>query len=143
VGFQTGSKGKAEQAAVWHVLRARQKTMRGAGRDIRLDAVARAYCAGFNGTTVSSRTRWVRDLNRRGKKPKGWPSNASWEKHRPIWKDTLDRASLFLEGKVSNPCPGAKHFGNTAVGDIPKGRMKLHKCSDRFSNQFYLLESEG
>lgn len=140
---------KEEQHAIGYALAARWKQLLKRYPRIRFVSVIRAYCAGLGENLrkePTSRQKWIRNLLGPNE-PKGWPrSFVSWERHRPLWKDTIDRVRLFSQGRISNPCPGASFFGGKKAGDVPKGKMVRHDCSDRFENQdvpgttFYVLD---
>ena len=144
VGWARTKASKDEQSAVWHVLKRRWRRMAripGIGR-LELSDMVRLYCAGLGNKQWTPRQRWVRNLSWERGKPDGWPKNADWKVHEPLWHDTLKRAMSFLQGKSRNPCAYAEHFGSRKAGDYPRGRMRLHQCSVRFENQFYTIAKE-
>lgn len=136
---------RAEQLAVWWVLRARWVRMQERYPTMRFQDVLRAYCAGLGSRREPTpRQRWIRALTLDGTEPLGWPRHASWSRHRELWRETLERAERWANNRTgSNPCPGAVHFGGLRAGDKPRGRMVRHRCSDRFEryrgSTFYLV----
>lgn len=101
-------------AAVWHTL-ARRAAVVG----MTLRRMVLKYCSVFRGKHEGRRV-WVRGLNADGKRPNGWPESASWSKHAVIWNRMYERAGLFLDGKVKDPCRGKPiHTG----GDMDSHRM--------------------
>lgn len=141
---------KQEQHAIGHALITNWKQITIRWPNMKLVTVIRNYCSGLgymNEIKPTKRQLWVRNLFDETE-PEGWPrSYASWEKHLPFWKDTLKRVEKFSHGKISNPCPGASHFGGGRCGDVPRGRMVRHECSARFEKQkprgttFYVVPS--
>lgn len=134
-----------EQIAVWYVLRSRWLQLSERWPKLRFLDVLKAYCALGTRGQLSKRQRWIRQLTLDGRQPAGWPPSASWEKHQPLWIETLDRAEIWAKSRAeSNPCPGANHFGGLRAGDVPRGRMMRHPCSDRFEafdgSTFYTVE---
>lgn len=136
---------EAEQIAVWFVLRARLIQMRKRWPKLRFLDVLKAYCAVGTRGVLTPRQRWIRQLTLDGTQPPGWPRSASWPDHQPLWLETLDRAEIWAQSKSgNNPCPGANHFGGLRAGDIPRGKMARHPCSNRFErfngSTFYTVE---
>jgi hypothetical protein len=133
---------REEQHAIGYVIVTRWRQMSSAANkdgkiypSLRLIDVIKYYCSGFKRGHPSKRQAWARNLFGHVE-PMGWPAHkASWKRHLPYWMDTLERVNQFVLGKVRNPCPGASHFGGLRAGDIPRGRMVRHKCSDRFDQR--------
>lgn len=122
-----------EQIAVWYVLRNRWLQLQKRWPHMRFLDVLRAYCAGLGNTEPSKRQRWIRALSVELIEPAGWPQYASWDQHAPLWASTLRRADRWAHNRAGpNPCPGATHFGGLRAGDLPRGRMVRHECSERF-----------
>lgn len=46
---------------------------------------------------------WLQHLERDGRRPRGWRA-ASWERHRPLWLQTLDEADALLAGERTHRC---------------------------------------
>jgi len=121
-----------EQRAVWYVLRTRWTQMKRRWPDLRFIDVVKAYCTSgrFERT---QRQKWLRGLTFSGEEPNGWPKKASWKKHSKYWMKTVDAADRWARrGAFRNPCPGASYFGGTRAGDVPKGKMVRHECSEIF-----------
>ena len=51
----------------------------------------------------SVRRDWLRHLERDGRRPRGWRA-ASWERHRPLWLQTLGEADALLAGERTHRC---------------------------------------
>lgn len=126
-------------AAVWHVLRRRADR-----RGRTLAQTTRAYCALWSprgGRT--SRAQWVRSLHApvaaASPRPHGWPGNASWPRHAPMWRAVYHRAGDMLRGGVGDPCGStAWHFG----GAMDEARAKRAgwvrvQCGDTGGQRFW------
>lgn len=143
-GWPTSSVKRREQVAAWYVLATRWRQMTTRWPALRYVDAVRAYCAGLGQNAVpTKRQLWVRGLFL-AKKPKGWPRNASWPKHRRLWFATIERADKWARGELRNPCPGADYFGGLRAGDVPVGDMVRHRCSEQFErakgNTFYRVK---
>ena len=64
---------------------------------------------------------WIRNLNRRGDRPRLLEGQIYWGKHRKLWMKTLDFADRFFRGQVTDPCPQCLHFG----GHFDKKNMNM------------------
>lgn len=139
---------RAEQLAVLWVLRARFVQLRRRWPAMRFVDVVRAYCSGLGlNRAPSPRQRWIRGLNLTASRPPGWPSNLNWDHYAPLWTETLEVAEAWAQNRTGrNPCPGASHFGGLRAGDLPRGRMVRHDCSDRFErfrgSTFFVVNHE-
>lgn len=109
-GWDAGVRG--ECAAQWWVYRNRIKGRSG----WTIERMVRKYSAAVK----HPKRRWVVELNRAGTRPKSWPRNLNWPKHRVYWRSILLLADNFMAGHVPNPSPGALHYG---------GRMDRHRLS--------------
>lgn len=79
-----------------------------ASNEVELVAVVKKYNSVFK--VKSRRSKWVLGLNYLAGKPKYWPSNISWERHRNIWIRKMKLANSWLQNRV-HPCPEANHYG--------------------------------
>lgn len=46
---------------------------------------------------------WLRGLHRDARRPEGW-HGASWERHRPLWLETLEQADALIRGDSLHRC---------------------------------------
>jgi hypothetical protein len=131
-GFDAAESG--ECAAIWWVYR------RGAastGRTVRLQA--RLYSSAIKRGPHHNRP-WIFDLNRSGKKPRGWRRGASWGKHRDRWLKTLALADLFLQWRIPDPLPGVEHYGGSMDRDLSLRKWRRIKIPG-WRNWFYSRRS--
>ena len=68
-------------------------------------------------------------------KPKHWPKTASWSAAQKVYGKTWVTMDKWAKGELSNPCPGAKHWGSVTDPRI-KGMRRL-KCSRLYKNVIY------
>lgn len=114
-----------DQIAVVYVFSRRWKAMRKRWPDLRFRDVVFRYSAGIGAKRreYTPRQIWIRSLAPSMERPAGWPiGKASWERHRPLWARTLDRARLWSQGRLRDPCRGkASYFG----GDMDEPTINL------------------
>jgi len=78
---------------------------------------------------------FIKEL-RDDKKPKSWPANMGWKRHRPMWMAYLTAALNFIEKPPNNHlCPGAIDYG--AVGECPGNGKEQYRCLDGNTKQIY------
>jgi hypothetical protein len=126
-GWQAAESG--ECAAIWHIY-----AKRALATERPVLRVAKKYSAAIKRGPHSRP--WVLELDRDGRKPKGWPRQLMWRRYTDRWFHTLALADLFLEGRIEDPLPSAQHYG---------GRMDRGLClktwtklpADGFVNWFY------
>jgi hypothetical protein len=84
---------------------------------------------------------WLFELDLQGTRPKTWPSNLDWSKHKKLWFRLLKMLDHWAAGQVVNPVPGADHFGGKM--DLPGKywRIVKPKTDAVFKNIFY--QSKG
>lgn len=133
-GWQSGN----DHIAVAFVFSRRWKAMQKRWPDLRFLDVVFRYSKGLgaNRREYKKRQIWIRALSPSMLQPAGWPADkASWPKHKALWAKTLDRARLWSEGRLLDPCRGlAFHFGGDM--DVPKANMIAIECNDT-ANTFY------
>lgn len=97
-----------------------------------------AHALGFrSGRSLTPRQHWLRGLSG-AQEPVGWPRRASWRRHRPFWRATLERAAAWFDGRVKDPCQGrAWHWGGEidVEGAREKGLVEVD-CGET-ENIFY------
>lgn len=83
--------------------------------------------------------RWVRGLNREGKRPDGWPSErAHWPRYRDRWFALVRRADAFIRGEVFDPLPNAEHYGGAMDRGLnPRQWRWIQNHNMRLRNRFY------
>jgi len=95
---------------------------------------ARLYSPRHLGVKESPRP-WISELNRSLTKPPSWPSNVSWEKHRPQWKRVLKTATKAVKGEIEQTCD-ADHWGGPVVDrdridrGIDRGYWEIIDCGN-------------
>jgi hypothetical protein len=99
-------------------------------------ALIRRYSAAVK-SKENKRREWILGLNLNGTKPKGWPTNLSWKKHKVFWFRMLDMLDDWAKGYYKNPVEGANHYGGPM--DTPgKKWTKIHpEPAWLFRNSFY------
>jgi hypothetical protein len=109
-----------EWAAIGHVLMRRQ---RDSGWN--LLRMIRQYCAVHRTTRPSPRQRYIRNLpwGDLTKNP-GFPSSMELGRFSRLWGNVRAFTERFSLGVVSNPAPGARHWGGVMDRAIP-GAMVL------------------
>lgn len=110
-----------------------------------------AVCAYSSRTCDRDRTdarRWISHLTARGARPDGWPSTASWARHRPRWLELHEHAGEVLRGRVASSCDGEVHHWGMPGGidleralsagwtrvDCPGARNAFWRVSSRASS---------
>jgi hypothetical protein len=150
VGFILDDKDEMEQAAVAYVFLSRYETRSRLQEGETFVKTIRAYSTAVRPSRrPTRRQRWVRALPAptlwlRGgieeaisslPPPRGWNKKARWSNFQDKWVRTYLMVQQWYEGKVENPCPGARHFGGDM--DPRRGAMKKMVCKYRFGNTFY------
>lgn len=109
---------------------------------------------------LSKRQRWIRQLdfpqringNLIFHKPTDFPDNASWDRKKQKWQETLQLAYDWNLGKYKDPCNGkAVHWGapqdpknkNYLPEDKPSDKLMRLKCSDSLENDFYRFKTQS
>lgn len=93
--------------------------------------VARRYSAAIKSTGK----KWVRNLDRSGKRPLGWPKHLNWQGHLPKWAAVVSIADGVVNGRVSDPLPDALHYGGRMDKGIDLRYFEIMKTT--FRNIFY------
>jgi hypothetical protein len=83
------------------------------------------------------RRRWIFELNLKGDKPKHWPRGLKWSVYRYQWTQLLFKLDRWSRGQVSNPVPGANHFGGPMDTPHIKWIQIKTPLSRAFKNKFY------
>lgn len=130
---------RPDAAATWHVYR--RRAIRN-GVDVL--TMARRYASGFR-IAHTPRLRWVMALDTSCEQPEGWPSDLAWSAWRPKCEQIVDDAYAFLQGRLTDPCPGATQFGAPNVradlvrasNALAEGRWALVVCRPQTANVFY------
>ena len=84
------------------------------------------------------RRAWVPALRDIRRPPAGWPQ-ASWPRHRMLYRAMVEHVREVLEGSVVDPCPGTMHYGSVADG-VPRGFVRVDCVDSR--QRFYEREGE-
>lgn len=132
---EAGFAGGDDWPAMLHTL-----GRRAADRRMRVDSMARAYCAVWR--TERPRTAWLLGLNLRADRPPAWPPGLSWAPSRARWRLALQTARAYLAGRLADPCahdPG-DHFGGPM--DAPDPRW-APACSGVQTRQLYWRSGAG
>ncbi len=131
---EAGWRADRDHAGIAHVLGRRWRT-RPALASLSFGEVVRRYCAAWR--TKRRRATWVRALSTPAARPMGWPRQASWRAHAPLWRQVLRRAERFLLGQLADPCRGrASHWGSPQ--DVPGPRMRRVNCGPTL-NRYYMV----
>ena len=106
-GFRAADDDAHDCAAIFYVIRSRSRSAR-----ITWLATAHAYSPRvFRESRAGSRP-YLPHLRLDGREPRGWPStHGPWRHYRPRWRRILEHSQDIVRGRVSNPCPGARHWG--------------------------------
>ena len=129
-----------DQIAVAYVFSRRWKAMARRWPRLRFVDVVLRYSKGVGAERRehSARQIWIRGLSPTMLQPEGWPAqHASWKRHKGYWARTLDRALLWSQGRLRDPCRGkAQYFG----GDMDEPELTLVpiECDD-VRNIYYRL----
>lgn len=97
---------EVEKAAVAHVLVKRWLTVNGR-QEISLLRMVRAYCAMHHKKVKLGARRWLRQLRWSTKTPR-----ACGELCKRNWPAVMNFVETFATGKIADPLPQARHFGN-------------------------------
>lgn len=102
-----GFDGHKECTVIVHAL-----TEQAAERGISLRSQICSYAPNSCLRHRTDRRRWINDLHPdRRLRPSGFPRSVSWTTHRPMVAAMFVTAYRAYTGAVSNPCPGAFHWG--------------------------------
>lgn len=137
---EAGWDAEHDHIAIAYVLAKRWRKAVERWPQLRFIDILRNYCAGLGDyrRALTPRQRWLRSLNPEGTQPDGWPTQASWRNHLPLWQKALARARAWGEGTLRDPCKGrAWHWGGSI--DSPRGRMVRVECGET-RNTFYRLD---
>jgi len=140
---ESGWEAERDHVAIAYVLARRWHQAVKRYPHLRFIDVIRRYCSGLGYMLRHEPTKrqlWVRALSLDGFKPRGWPANASWKKHRPLWRAALKRSDNWYRGKLRDPCRGlAWHFGGKMDLDRAERRQMVRlDCGDTKSIFFGL-----
>lgn len=80
-------------------------------RPVTFYEAARAYSGRVFDTTRTDDRRWVPHLRLDGERPKHWPPNLRWDRHAPLWANTLARARELVAGAPSRCEEPPDHWG--------------------------------
>ena len=115
---ESGWRDHATCAAQVHVIRRRAERRGWTFRDM-----VHAYSAAWR----TERRPWILALRDSETPPEGWPENASWAVHRPLFAGLVAVARRALTGGP-DPCFGeADHFGSCRL-DSPAEGWKAVQC---------------
>ena len=71
-----------------------------------------AYAPNSCNQERQDRRKWIAHLSpERRRPPPGWPRGMRWEPRRAQFAAMMVVAYRALQGEISNPCPGALHWG--------------------------------
>lgn len=127
---------EAACAAQVHVL-LRRAELRGS----RVVTMTRRYSQPLRGT---HRRSWVQRLTTHGRRPAGFPADASWARTQERFRDVHALVGDVLVGNVPDPCPEALHFAGppSLDGGAPRGFVEV--CEDVHPRQrFFARSSTG
>jgi len=138
---EAGWDSKRDHIAIAYVIKRRWNRMKKRWDMIRFLDVVRNYCSGLGLQLTrepTDRQKWIRALSFKLDKPIGWPDNASWKKHRVLWKKALRRAHDWYIGKYADPCNGkAYNWGGAMdIARAKKLKLKPIDCGET-ENIFY------
>lgn len=138
--FGIGAKDESmeECFAIAWVYAKRYKELQEQGKGKSLFWIITRYSSALKGGSTKARP-WILYLGYDLEKPKHWPDHLSWDVHRPLWKDKLDRLDQWFAGNAPDPVPQANHYG---------GAMDAHRAEyvwgwkrlsapPYFQNRFY------
>jgi hypothetical protein len=140
---EAGWKAERDHIAIAYVLARRWRRLTENWPALRFIDVIRNYCAGLGNYTreLTARQRWLRGLSWNDDEPDGWPRAASWRRHLPLWRKTLERSARWSQGGVVDPCRGrAWHWGGTI--DTPQGRMVAVSCGETRNTYYRVLNAK-
>ena len=135
----------SDRAAIWHVLKRRADR---AG--VSMEAMLRRYVSAFR-VRPSARIRWVMELEPTCSQPAHWPSNQAWPHYQPKCLQAFSDAQAFASGVLTDPCPGATHFGGMrlaadharAATAVAAGRWRVVRCAKPTVNTFFAEVGTG
>ncbi len=86
-----------------------------------------------------NRNPWLFELGLDGSRPDSWPYGPTWKgRYQSAWLRLLRLTEYWRAGKISNPCPGANHFGGPMDRHRAENRRWYRvKCKVRTRNSFY------
>jgi len=103
-------------------------------QQVSLKSMVRSYSSPLKPEKNNGRT-WIFYLSLNGNRPKHWPRNLSWEKHKVKWLALIAALDDWAAGNRPNPVPGANHFGGSM--DVPDIRWAKLTAPKNFKNSFY------
>lgn len=68
----------------------------------------------------------------------GWPDGdipGKSPRFNRVWRLWREHAAAIIAGKVTNPCPGARHWGGPGVDDVPPSMVPV-RCTRPTRNLF-------
>jgi hypothetical protein len=135
---EAGFQSRADHVAIAYVLARRYRLVK---HSYSFAKMLRAYCSGFDKWVpkrLERRLTWIKSLSAQQEvAPTGWPPEyGSWERHRKLWNDLLQRAEDWRAGRLADPCKGrAIYWGG--VGDPRLGHGLVTLNCGKTDNTFY------
>jgi hypothetical protein len=128
-----------DHVAIAYVLYRRWIQVRRKYPKFPIRGVVMRYCAGFGKTVYSTRQKWVKNLEEDGTRPKGWPSDISWNDYKDRWLAVLNTAEEWKQGLHPDPCGGISRYWGGPM-DKPSKRMVRMNCG-KTRNYFYTVRN--
>jgi len=85
------------------------------------------------------RRRWIFELDAKAEKPKHWPSNIGWKRHKVQWLNLLAKLDAWKLGEIPDALPTADHYGSYRdANQSSRVRMwKRLKAPAEFKNLYF------
>ena len=129
-----------DHIAIAYVLHRRWQLARKRYPRYTFPSVIKRYCAGFGPTPPTPRQLWVKNLNVKGTRPKGWPNDIRWKDYRNRWFKVIDTVEEWRRGAYPDPCNGHSRYWGGPM-DRPSKRMIRMDCGPT-KNRFYTVRPE-
>ncbi len=124
------------EAETDHACMAHALQRRASATDVSLDTMIGLYVSIMKRShKLTSRSRWVLELDATGRRPPSFPDRLLWDScrgkrctsRRDLWLATLERARSFLRGELPDPCH-ADHWGSRVLAaDVRRAKRAVRE----------------